>query len=77
MPRYIHGEISLAEAVRQGQQATRRYAKRQLTWFRHQLPSAMVIDAQFSESIRSEIFSFIRQFLLTAQNPPITVARSR
>jgi tRNA dimethylallyltransferase len=75
--RHLAGELSLAEAVRLGQQATRRYAKRQVTWFRHQMPSATVIAAQFSESIKSEIFSFIRQFLLTARNRPITVAPPR
>ncbi len=77
LARHISGEISLADAVRLGQQATRRYAKRQVTWFRHQMPSAMVADAQFSESMKPEIFSFIRQFLLTARNRPITVAPPR
>lgn len=33
---YLRGEISLPECVAKIQQATRRYAKRQLTWFRHQ-----------------------------------------
>lgn len=31
---YIKGDISLAEAVQTVKQSTRRYAKRQLTWFR-------------------------------------------
>jgi tRNA dimethylallyltransferase len=35
---YLAGEISLADAVAQAQQATRNYAKRQLTWFRNQTP---------------------------------------
>jgi tRNA dimethylallyltransferase len=35
---YLLGEISLDEAVAAGQQATRRYAKRQYTWFAHQPP---------------------------------------
>ena len=34
---YIEGEISLDEAIAKAQQATRNYAKRQMTWFRHQL----------------------------------------
>jgi tRNA dimethylallyltransferase len=33
---YLGGRISLAECTAQIQQATRRYAKRQLTWFRKQ-----------------------------------------
>jgi tRNA dimethylallyltransferase len=36
--RYLQGEISLEEAVAGGQRDTRQYAKRQHTWFRHQLP---------------------------------------
>ena len=34
--KHLAGEISLAECIAAIQQATRRYAKRQLTWFRHQ-----------------------------------------
>lgn len=33
---YLAGKASLAECTSRIQQATRRYAKRQLTWFRHQ-----------------------------------------
>lgn len=35
---YLLGKTSLAEAIAAGQQATRRYAKRQYTWFAHQPP---------------------------------------
>ena len=35
---YLHGGATLDEAVAAGQQATRRYAKRQYTWFAHQPP---------------------------------------
>lgn len=35
----IEGELSADEAIAAGQAATRRYAKRQYTWFRHQPPS--------------------------------------
>jgi tRNA dimethylallyltransferase len=38
LSRYLLGETSLDEAVTAGQQATRRYAKRQYTWFAHQPP---------------------------------------
>jgi len=34
---YLKKEISLESAIFKAQQATRNYAKRQLTWFRHQL----------------------------------------
>ena len=35
---YLLGNFTLDEAVAAGQQATRRYAKRQYTWFAHQPP---------------------------------------
>jgi tRNA dimethylallyltransferase len=36
--RHLKGEIARAEAVAIGRADTRHYAKRQYTWFRHQLP---------------------------------------
>jgi tRNA dimethylallyltransferase len=36
--RHLHGEITLDEAAAIGRADTRHYAKRQFTWFRHQLP---------------------------------------
>ena len=37
---YLLGQSTLDEAIAAGQQATRRYAKRQYTWFAHQPPAA-------------------------------------
>ena len=36
--RHLEGEIDLATAADGGKRDTRRYSKRQATWFRHQLP---------------------------------------
>jgi tRNA dimethylallyltransferase len=36
--RHLNGEITMAEAVEQSKRDTRRYTKRQATWFRNQLP---------------------------------------
>jgi tRNA dimethylallyltransferase len=36
--RHVRGELALAEAATIGRADTRHYAKRQFTWFRHQLP---------------------------------------
>ena len=36
---FIHGELTEAQAIDAGQQATRRYAKRQYTWFANQPPA--------------------------------------
>jgi tRNA dimethylallyltransferase len=44
---YLHGEMSRADAIRLGQQHTRNYAKRQLTWARQQLPDAMQVESVF------------------------------
>ena len=44
---YLRGEVTLAAAIAQIQGATRRYARRQQTWFRHQLPAdAIRLDVQ-------------------------------
>lgn len=59
--RHIAGELTAEEAIALFQKETRRYLKRQYTWFRNQMSGAHVIDAQFSESIEAEIFSFIRK----------------
>ena len=71
LARYLRGEITLPAAIGEAQQASRRYAKRQMTWLRTQMPPPAelpthVVHAQFSESLLPEIFSFIRHFLLTA-----------
>ncbi len=63
--RHLDGEIDLAAACRQGQQATRRYAKRQMTWFRHQMTPDHLISEQYSERLMPKIFPYISSFLLT------------
>lgn len=60
--RYLAGEIDEAEMIAQGQRDTRRYAKRQLTWFRHQIVSEMDIETKFMDINFDEIFSKISIF---------------
>jgi tRNA dimethylallyltransferase len=36
--RHLNGELDLQEAAQEAKRDTRRYTKRQATWFRHQLP---------------------------------------
>jgi len=38
LSRHLAGELSLAQATGLARQETRRYAKRQMTWFRNQTP---------------------------------------
>ena len=63
---FIHGAIGIDDAVSRAKQATRNYAKRQLTWFRRQMAADEVISAQYSESFNKIIFSFIMSLSLTA-----------
>ena len=55
------GEIPAGEAVAAAQQATRRFAKRQLTWFRNRFAQFQRIDSQFSESLVGEIITKIHR----------------
>ena len=63
--RYLAGEVTLAEATAAAQRATRRYAKRQMTWFRHQMGEATFIEAQYSESVAQEVRARVARSLLT------------
>ena len=42
---YTKGELELSDAVERAQRATRRYVKRQITWFRHQLDEDFLIES--------------------------------
>ena len=65
--RHLRGETSLVEAVAAGQRATRRYAKRQMTWFRHQIVADLILDHQISEGLLGKSRDFIERFLLTGR----------
>lgn len=56
---YLDGCLDREAAIAAAQQATRNYVKRQHTWFSRQIIADLVINKQFSEKIRDEIFSFI------------------
>jgi tRNA dimethylallyltransferase len=44
LSRHLSGDIGLDEAIRIAQRETRNYAKRQLTWLRHQMPGFEPMD---------------------------------
>ncbi|MCE9508094.1 MAG: tRNA (adenosine(37)-N6)-dimethylallyltransferase MiaA [Alphaproteobacteria bacterium] len=48
---YLDGKISLEEATIAAQQSTRHYAKRQVTWFRHQIAADLTVDAPAPEKV--------------------------
>jgi tRNA dimethylallyltransferase len=51
--RYLTGEIGLAAAAEGGKSDTRRYTKRQVTWFRHQMPGWDWIAPEGAEQVIS------------------------
>lgn len=62
LSRHLAGEIGCDRLVELGQRDTRRYAKRQVTWFRHQIIAEMTIQKKFSEIHTDKIFSKISNF---------------
>lgn len=63
---WLQGRADRESAIAAAQQATRNYVKRQLTWFRTQLPETerlqkRIFTEQFSERLLVEIYSFIRR----------------
>jgi tRNA dimethylallyltransferase len=60
---HLRGEIDRREALRQAQQATRRYAKRQLTWFRHQYEADMILSP--GPDLGEKSLAAVASFLLT------------
>ncbi|MEQ8247929.1 MAG: tRNA (adenosine(37)-N6)-dimethylallyltransferase MiaA [Alphaproteobacteria bacterium] len=60
MTGYLAGDLNRTRAIELGQQATRRLAKRQLTWNRNQITSWVRIQ-QDSETSINDFFAKIRQ----------------
>jgi tRNA dimethylallyltransferase len=60
---HLAGEASLDEAIAAGQQATRRYAKRQYTWFAHQPPPEW---PRFREAVEGPAFRRALELLSTS-----------
>lgn len=58
---YFAGQISLEEAVNKVKQNTRRFAKRQLTWFRNRMQ--VVFDRVSEVGVRDKIYQRVGEFL--------------
>lgn len=55
MARHVRGEVTLQEAKDEISINTRRYARRQWTWFRHQLPDhAVTVDAAQAVEVQAD-----------------------
>ena len=62
---YLHGEMPLEAAIAAAQRATRQYAKRQTTWFRHQTAPDLTFVEQFSQGLLRTSLRFVRESVLT------------
>ena len=58
-------DLGLGKAIAAAQQATRNYAKRQVTWFHHQIARAVVYDRRYSPEMAPDIIAVTSRFLLT------------
>ncbi|MBM3530246.1 MAG: tRNA (adenosine(37)-N6)-dimethylallyltransferase MiaA [Alphaproteobacteria bacterium] len=55
--RHLRGEISLAEAAEGGKRDTRHYTKRQVTWFRNQMPGWRWVEPEAGEAMALDAVS--------------------
>ncbi len=62
---YLDEQCTIEDVIDAVQTWTRRYAKRQLTWFRSNMISWTPIDTQDSERTMPELFSILRENELT------------
>jgi tRNA dimethylallyltransferase len=62
---HLRGDIGLDEAVNRAQTLSRRYAKRQVTWFSHQFIACYTLKEQLSDMNMGESISLVIKFLLT------------
>jgi tRNA dimethylallyltransferase len=65
---YLRGESALERAIAEAKKATRRYAKRQLTWFRHQMPEADIVSDGYEAGVAERVVRRIEGALLTANS---------
>ena len=56
---YLSGHRDLSVAIERAKVQTRRFAKRQLTWFRHQCTDWQAVDAQDMETKTLDLISFM------------------
>lgn len=59
------GRLDRDTALTRAQTATRRYAKRQLTWLRHRMAAAHRVPGQDDDAVVRQTFAIIRRALLT------------
>lgn len=65
---HLNGSATLADAVAAVATATGQYAKRQATWFRHQMVAEITLTEKFSERMQINVRSLVSKFLLTGKD---------
>jgi tRNA dimethylallyltransferase len=73
---FIEGKISLDDAVRETQTATRRYAKRQLTWFRREADVRWFEGLGSDPDVEREVLEWLESVLPAAPLNQSVSARS-
>ena len=63
LTRHLSGELTLEEATAKAKQATRNFAKRQLTWLRQQMTPDYRIESLYSADVRDQALDFLRKAL--------------
>ena len=67
----LRGELSLEEAVALAQRNTRRYAKRQMTWFRREPGVRWLEGFGTDPAVEREALGLVREFLDSQATPAI------
>jgi tRNA dimethylallyltransferase len=74
------GQMSLPDAILQTQAATRRYAKRQMTWFRHEAGITWWCGFGDDPQVQTQVINLLREIGVTApgkgpelQNPALKI----
>ena len=66
---HLAGRLTLEEACDEAKRATRRYARRQFTWFRHQAGDASLLNAFGDDENAGDIIARARRFLSSSSTP--------
>ena len=64
---HLNGVTSLERAIALGRQETRRYAKRQTTWFRTQMPGTARMPDRYRAVSKREFLAIVERMLLTGK----------
>ena len=65
---HLAGTATLEGAISSAAVASGQYAKRQATWFRHQMVADISLTAKYSESLKANLQSKVSKFLLTRKD---------